>query len=429
MFAFTLSVAVVWGLLFSLAPLTELFKAQPAHWSGDRSVARRVRYRARTTLIALQIALSTTLLVSAGLLVRAFANVVHVDPGFNGQAHLTFRIAVPGESREAFNVFGAELQRRLEAIAGVTGGGAISHIPYDDLPNWALPYSLAQPIPMDAPMADSRAVSPGTLEALDVRLLEGRFFTAADASPQAPPVIVDDLLARQLWPGRSAIGQTLFLRQGSEKFTVIGIVRHVRLRSLVADLSPQVFLPWALAQRNPIAFVLATSVPDPAALTAQVRAVVAGLNGRVPIYEPRALSQYIEAARSTQRFTMLLVVAFALTALALTCVGIYGVVTYAVGHRRHEFGVRRALGADARQITGAVLREGLGVAMTGSLVGLGGALLSGRLLESQLYAVHPHDPISYAVAVLLIAAVSLGACLVPAARAAAVSPMDALRSE
>jgi putative ABC transport system permease protein len=428
-FAFTLSAAVLWGLLFSLAPLTELFKAQPAHCSWDRSVARRVGYRARTALIALQIALSTTLLVSAGLLVRAFVNVVHVDPGFNGRSHLTFRIAVPGESREAFNAFGAELQRRLEAIPGVTGGGAISHIPYDDLPNWALPYSLAQPIPMDAPMADSRAVSPGTLEAMDVRLLDGRFFTAADASPQNPAVIVDDLLARQLWPGRRAIGHTLFLRQGSERFTVVGVVRHVRLRSLVADLSPQLFLPWALAQRNPIAFVLDTSVANPASLTEQVRAAVAGLDARVPIYEPRALSQYIEAARSTQRFTMVLVAAFAVTALALTCVGIYGVVTYTVGHRRHEFGVRRALGAGAREIPAVVLREGFGVAIAGSLFGLGGALLSGRLLESQLYAVHPHDPISYAAAVLLIFAVSLGACLVPALRATAVSPMDALRTE
>jgi putative ABC transport system permease protein len=427
--AFTLAVAVFWGLLFSLAPLTELFKAQPAHGPWDRSMARHVRYRVRAGLIALQIALSTTLLVSAGLLVRAFVNVVHVDPGFNGASHLTFRIAIPGESSDAFNAFGAELQRRLEMIPGVTGAGAISHLPYDDLPNWALPYSLEQPIPPDAPMADSRAVSPGTLEALDVRLLEGRFFKAEDSSPENPAVIIDDLLAQQLWPGRSAIGRTFFVRQGSEKVTVVGVVKHVRLRSLVADLSPQLFLPWALAQRNPIAFVLDTNVSDPASLTEQVRAAVARLNARVPIYEPRAMSQYIEAARSTQRFTMVLVAAFALTALALTCVGIYGVVTYAVGHRRHEFGVRRALGADARQITGVVLREGLTVAMTGSVFGLAGALLSGRLLQSQLYAVHPHDLVSYGAAVALIFTASVGACLIPAVRATAVSPMDALRTE
>ena len=428
-FAFTMAVALFWGLLFSIAPLTELVKAGPIPWSSERSAARPVRYRVRAGLITLQIALSTTLLVTAMLLVRAFVNVLDVDPGFDGQSHLTFRIAIPGESREAFNTFAGDLQRRLEAIRGVTGVGAISHLPYDDLPNWALPYSLEQPIPMDAPMADARAVSPGTLETLGVRLVEGRFFSESDRNPRHPPVIVDDLLARQLWPGQSALGRTLFVRQGVERMIVVGVVRNVRLRSLIADPSPQMYLPWALAQRNPIAFVLGTSVGQPASLTEQVRAAVASLNPRLPIYEARAMQQYIDAARSTQRFTMLLAAVFALTALTLTCVGIYGVLAYAVAHRRREFGVRRALGAGAGQITGAVLREGLLFGMVGCVFGLAGASLAESVLHSQLYSVRRGDPLSYGAAVALILGASIAACVIPAYRANAVSPMDALHTD
>jgi predicted permease len=388
-----------------------------------------VRYRVRAGLVTLQVALSTTLLVSAMLLVRGFVNVLQVDPGFAGASHLTFRIAIPGDSREAFNAFGGELQRRLEAIPGVTGAGAISHLPYDDLPNWALPYSLEQPIPMDAPMADARAVSPGTLETLGVQLLEGRFFNHSDGDSQHPPVIVDELLARQLWPGQSALGRTIFVRQGPERMIVVGVVRNVRLRSLIADPSPQMYLPWALAQRNPIAFVLGTSGGDPASFTEPVRAAVASLDPRLPIYEARALQQYIDAARSSQRFTMRLAAVFAVTALTLTCIGIYGVLAYAVAHRRREFGVRRALGAATGQITGSVIREGLLFGTVGCGIGLGGALLAEDVLRSQLYAVRSGDPLSYAAAVALILAGSVGACAIPAYRATVVSPMDALRTE
>jgi predicted permease len=427
--AFTMGVALFWGLLFSMAPLTELFKAGPMPWSTDRAMARPVRYRVRAGLVTVQIALSTTLLVSAVLLVRAFVNVLQVDPGFAGQSHLTFRLAIPGTSPAAFNVFGDELQRRLEAIPGVTGAGAISHLPYDDLPNWALPYSLEQPIPMDAPMADARAVSPGTLETLGVTLIAGRFFTMSDGVAQHPPVIVDDLLARQLWPGQSALGRTLFVRQGPERMIVVGVVRNVRLRSLIAEPSPQLYLPWALAQRNPIAFVLGTSGGRPVSLTEQVRAAVASLDRRLPVYEVRAMQQYIDAARSTQRFTMELAAVFALTALTLTCVGIYGVLAYAVAQRRREFGVRRALGAGAGQITGSVLREGLLFGAVGCVMGLGGAALAEKVLQSLLYAVRPGDPLSYGAAVALILAGSIAACAIPAYRATVVSPMDALRTE
>ncbi|MBA3639120.1 MAG: ABC transporter permease, partial [Acidobacteria bacterium] len=422
--AFTLGISVVWGLLLSLAPCFELFKAdalRSLHFS--RAGGRPVRYRARAALVVAQVALSLVLLSGAGLLVRAFAQVVAVDPGFRADRQLTFRTLI---SRETFV---QELLERVRALPGVTGAGAFSHLPYDDLPNWGLPHSLTAPIPTDAPTADARAISPGLMEALGVPLLEGRFFTDHDRDPKHPVVIVDDTLARLFWPGRTAVGQTFFANVGESRHpTVVGVVRHVRLRSLVQDLLPQIYVPWQLAQRNPMAFVVSTS-GDPMSVAADVRATVMALDSRVAPHDVRPMTDYVNGARATGAFTVVLASAFAVTAMLLTCVGIYGVLAYGVAQRRHEFGVRRALGADAGRILRDVLREGLGFAVAGCAAGLAGALVVGRLLQAQLYGVRPHDPVSLATALALILTGAIVACVIPAYRATTVSPMDALRSE
>ena len=416
--AFTLGLSCFWGVLFSLAPVAEVFKAAPT------------RHRGRARLIVVQIALSTVLLVSSGLLVRGFVNVMQVDAGFRAGNHLTFRIAIPGryEGEAGFNEFADELQQRIAAVPDVRTVGAISHIPYDDLPNWALPYSLESPIKPDAPSADARAVSPGTLESLGVTLVEGRLFDRGDRNRANPVVVIDDLLARQLWPGERAVGRQFFVRIAHERVTVVGVVRHVRLRSLVEDLSPQMFVPWAVVQRNPIAFMVLTTSSNPVDVVPGIRAAIATLDPALPIYEPLLMTAYIDAARATRRFTMFLAAAFALTALTLTCVGVYGVLAYSVARRRHELGVRRALGADALRIAGAVLREGLGFAASGCAIGVAGSLVAGPLLESQLYAVDPFDPLCFGLAIALILIGSIAACAIPARRAVTISPMDALRS-
>ena len=441
-FAFTLGLSVVWGLLFSLAPMTELVKVEAGrslhpYW---RTTATPVRYRTRAGLVVVQVALSLVLLVGAGLLVRTFVAVLRVDPGFRADRQLTFRLAIPGryESTDAFNLFAADLRRRLAALPGVTAVGTISHLPYDDLPNWGLPYGLQAPLPRDAPMADARAISTGLFETLGVRLVEGRFFTDDDQDPKHPVVIVDDMLARWLWPNRSAIGQRFFSRAGSGNgpVSVVGVVRHLRLRSLVDSLSPQIFVPWRIAQRNPTAYVVRADSPstspgtgDVSALVGEIRAAVAALDPRLPIYAVRPLEAYVDAARSLRRFTMLLAAAFAASALALTCVGVYGVLAYAVARRRHEFAVRRALGADAGRVMREVVREGLAFAVAGCAGGVLGAAGAARLLQSQLYAVHPRDPITYGAAIAIVIGGAAVACWIPAYRATRINPMDALRTE
>jgi predicted lysophospholipase L1 biosynthesis ABC-type transport system permease subunit len=243
-------------------------------------------------------------------------------------------------------------------------------------------------------------------------------------------VIVDDMLARRLWPGERAVGRQFLAGQASpdQRVTVVGVIRHLRQRSLIEDLTPQIFIPYRLWQRNPMAWIVASD-RDPAALAADVRAAVAAFDPRLPIYDVRPMASYLDAARSIRRFTMQLAAAFAAAALALTCLGVYGVLAYAVEVRRREIGVRRALGADTACIMRDVLREGLGLALAGGTGGLAVAAVGATLLRSQLYAVDPRDPLAYGLALALVLAGAVLACLIPARRATAISPMDALRSE
>jgi predicted permease len=436
--AFTTGVALLWGALFSLAPLIELLKADvaPALQGTARSSAAPLRHRARSALLLAQLTLSVVLLIGAGLLLRAFVRVQGVNPGFRTDGALTFRLAVPLQrynSPAAVNTFARELQAALTAIPGVTGTGAISHLPYDDLPNWGGGYVPETAVDRSSsPNADYRTVTPGMFETLGVAPIEGRLFTESE-DPKTPVVIVDDRLARRMWPGSSPLGQRLLVDPGSsgapaQKVTVIGVVPHLRLRSLVADLTEQVFFPQRLVLRNPMAYVVQAD-RDAAALAADVRAAVRSIDPKVPIYDVRPLASYVDNARAARRFTMQLAGAFAVVALILACVGVYGLFAYSVARRRHEFGLRLALGAEAGRLVSTVMREGLRLTAFGSLAGVAAALLISPLLEAQLYGVHATDPLTYGAAIGLLATATAAACWLPARRATAVAPMDALRSE
>ncbi|PYR93911.1 MAG: permease [Acidobacteria bacterium] len=437
--AFTIATALLWGLLFSLAPLIEVCNVHlaPALQRQGRAAPGPIRYRTRAGLVVMQLALSTVLLVSAGLLVRGFLRIEQVDPGFRVDGVLTFRVAVPFQRYRppaAFNSFSRELERALVAIPGVTAAGAISHLPYDDLPNWGGGYVSETAVDRtNAPNADYRTVTPGLFEALGVRLLEGRGLTEDDRDPGSPVVIVDERLAARMWPGRSPLGRHVIVDPGSDgvpavKVTVVGVIRHLRLRSLVADLTEQIFFPERFVLRNPMAFVVRTN-RDPASLAPDIRAAIARLDPKLPIYDVRPLDRYVASARATRRFTMLLAAAFAIVALLLACVGVYGVLSYAVARRRHEFGLRLALGAAPTRVVGDVMREGLALALVGCAAGLGIATGSSRLLDTQLYAIGPRDPATFVAGAAVLGAAAAIACWIPARRATTVSPMEALRTE
>jgi putative ABC transport system permease protein len=431
---FALAVSTAWGVLFTFAPAAELFRtgeALAAQATGRSHAGGR--YRTRAVLVVAQVALSVVLLVGAGLLVRAFVAVQRVDTGFAAVDRLTLKLALP-ERRYAETpaVLAAdrELRRRLAQVPGVTGVGAMSHLPYDTLPNWALTFAPDGTTAREGhPSADTRAVTAGLLETLGARLVDGRTFTE-DERPDQPIVIIDDALARRLWPGRRAVGQTFQIGQAwpDRRVRVVGVVRHLRQRSLVEELTPQIFVPYQLWQRSPMAYVVRAE-RDLAAATPDVRAAIAAFDPALPLYDVRPLATFVEGARATRGFTMRLAAAFALAALALTCLGVYGVLTYAVTVRQREIGVRRALGAGTARVMGAIVREGVGLATAGAAIGIVAAWLGATLLAGQLYAVEPRDPVTFAAGLAIVLAATIGACVLPAHRAASISPMDALRRE
>jgi predicted permease len=302
------------------------------------------------------------------------------------------------------------------------------------VPNWGGPYVATEGADAStAPQADYRAVSPGLLELLGVPMIEGRTFTESDDHLGAPVVIVDERLAARTWPNATAIGRRLGLDPGvsgtpSTWATVVGVVPHLRHRSPVEEVRDQVYFPERQIPRNPAVYLI-KAAGDPAALVGPLRDTLRNLDAALPIYDLRPLDAYVAEARALHRFTAVLAALFAVAALTLAAVGIYGVVAYSVAERHREFGVRLALGARASQVLALVVREGAGLAGTGLAGGLVGAAAGAWWLRSQLYGVAPWDPMSLALTLPILAVASLLACIVPALRAVRTDPAAALRGE
>jgi putative ABC transport system permease protein len=434
-----LGVVTVWMLLLSMAPATESWKRSLV--DTLRADAQRAGggsgVRLRRVLTVAQLALSVVLVVAALLLIRTVTRVQQIDPGFEASGALTFRVAPPGSrypNEDAFNAFSRRLEQALRGLPGVTGAAAISHAPYDHVPNWGGPYlSERGGDPSTAPQADYRAVSPGLMELLGVRVLEGRTFTETDDQHGTPVAIVDERLASRMWPGESAVGRRLGVDPRvtgtpSTWVTVVGVVRHVRHRSPTEEVRDQVYFPERQVPRNPFVVVVKTA-GDPSLLTTPVRDAVRQLDAALPIYDLRPLESYLGEARAIRAFTAVLAGVFAVAALLLASVGVYGVIAYSVSVRRREFGVRLALGARAGQIVGRVLREAAGLTITGLGLGLAAAVGGAWWLRSQLYEIAPWDPVSLVTTALVLSMVAVAACTIPARRAMRVDPADVLRAD
>ena len=282
--------------------------------------------------------------------------------------------------------------------------------------------------------ADHRAVTPGLLPALGAELLEGRWVTTLDANRERPVVLVDEMLANRHWPDSSSIGRRLNVQvydDGSFVSTwaeIVGVVSHVRQHGLTEDVREQVYLPHAIASRPELAFALRAE-GDPSALVAPVRRELAGLDGRLPLSNIRLMSDYVVQARSASRMTAILAGLFALVAMALAGIGIYGVIAFTVNHQVKELGLRLALGAGRGDILKLVFGQGLRLVILGLLLGLAGAISLSHLLTTVLYGVQPLDPLTFLLTSLGILSVALLAIALPAHRASVVDPMQVLRCE
>ena len=432
--AFSLAVVFMWGVLLSMAPLSELWRVRLSNAIRiDAARTGGAGQGLRTILISTQIAMSVILVVGALLLVRTFVNVRAIDPGFNAGGIYSFRLASrPAKDRGL--AFGRHLQAELSALTGVVGAASLSHAPYDHVPNWGGPYlSQKGADPSTAPQADYRSLSPGALELMGIRLIDGRGFTEDDDDNARLVVIVDDRLARRTWPGQSPIGQRVAVDPfvtGEPKIwaTVVGVVAHVRHRNPVEEVRDQVYFSQRQVLRNPSVYIV-KATGDPAAIVPSAREALKRVDPALPIYDVRPLMAYVEGANATRAFTMRLAVIFALVALTLASVGIYGVIAYSVTLRHREFGVRRALGAGAAQVIALVARDGARLLTRGIVAGLAGAALVAWFLRGLLVGVSPWDVTIYAAAVPVLLIAGLIACLLPARRALATNPVDALRAE
>jgi putative ABC transport system permease protein len=437
---FSAGLALAWSLVVSLAAFWTVAGREAAGEGLLRDAASRIaggvaESRLRGALVVCQIALGLVLVVAAGLLATTFVRLQHASLGFSTDSALTFRIAPsPGTYRTAaeINALQGALQDALAAHPAIDAVGAVSHLPFDSLPNWSTPYAPLDADPTAPPRdADARTLTPGYFAAIGAALVEGRDFTSADDEGARRVAIVDHRLAERAWPGQPAIGKLLRADPGASGtadavVAVVGVVRHLRHRRPDEEVREQIYFPQRQVRRSPLAFVVKTRHRPEAA--AAVKAAVARLDPRLPVYDMRPLDDYFARATSVRRFTAILGAAFSATALVLAAVGVYGVLAYAVARRRREIAIRLAVGARASAILALVVREAAVLGAVGLALGVAGAMAAARLLQSQLYEVGPYDAWTYAAAGGLLALSIALAAAGPAVRAARVPALDALRS-
>jgi len=435
--AFTGALAVLTGLLFGIAPAWKISSGgvQNALREEGRGTVGPAHHRLRNTLVVTEIALALVLLVGAGLLVRSFVRVLGADAGFRAEGVLTASIPLPqgrfpDEAKRA--AFVRQVVERVKAVPGVQAASAALPL----LGGWQSSFTLegrAEPPAGQLPSADITRVTPDYFRAMGVRVQEGRVFSERDIAEAPPVAMVDETFVRAHYPGESPLGKRL--RFGSSRsphqenvkwIEIVGVVGHVKNYGVDQDSRVELYLPY---EQSPVTGVtlIVRAEKDPAALSSAVREAVRAVDPDVPVYLVRTLDEIVSDRTAQRRLAVMLISVFAAVALLLAAVGIYGVMSYAVAQRTQEIGIRMALGAERQDILRMVLRHGTLMAVTGIVLGLAVALALARLITSLLFQVSATDPPTFSVVPLVLIAVALLACYIPARRATRVDPLVALR--
>jgi putative ABC transport system permease protein len=435
--SFSFGLSFLTGLLFGLAPALQSSRIdlQVALKDSSRTVTTGMGGRLRSLLIVAEVGLALMLVTGAGLLIKSFWRLQQVDPGFSAENVLSMQIAPPSTSYAGGNrkrVFYRQVLERVTALPGVKGAGAIHLLPMGGS-NWDPDLAIEDhPLPPGTarPSVDWRLVTPGYFQAMDIRLVRGRYFTAEDDEKSLPVAIVNETLAHRYWPGEDPIGKRIrggF--EGKDWVPIVGVVSDVKEQGLDLPTHLEMYRPYAQAPFTSSLTLMVRTAGDPVGLAASIRNEVWAIDRDVPIAEVQPLTQVVSKSVAARRSTMLLLAGFAALALLLGAVGIYGVVTYSVNQRTHEIGVRMALGATSRDVLRLIVGQGMRLILFGVALGLGGAYLSTRALERLLFGVSATDPVTFAGVALLLSAIAFLACLIPARRATRVDPMEALRYE
>jgi putative ABC transport system permease protein len=439
-FAMALSIAT--SVLFGIIPALQAAHVDPqqALKEGGRGAGpARSHRRLQSALIVSQMALAIMLLIGAGLLMRSFARLLDQDPGFRQDRVLAMTVPLPLNAYpQASQVRGffEELLSRAASLPGASNVGLSTDLPLD-----------AQE--RDAPEVEGR--DPGTIPglaqswimgdyfgAMGITLKRGRMFTADERVGKPDVVIVSEAAARLYWPNQDPIGKRLKII-GPQWRTVIGVASDVKEASMQADAAPHTYTPYLQEPDDLVASTtldelrilhLAVRTPsDPAAISSALRDIIASLDPQIAVADVKTMETTVSESLAPQRFNLFLLGLFAVLAVFLAAVGVYGVLSYAVTQRTREIGIKIALGARRGDVLGDILREGMSLTLVGALIGVGGAFLLTRLMASLLYGVTAHDPLTFGVVVLLLTCVSLAACYIPARRATRIDPLVALRHE
>ena len=434
--ALTLLISLATGILFGLAPAfsTRHVTHDALKEGGRGGSTGAASHRLRGALVVAEVALSLTLLAGAGLLIRSFLRLQDVDTGFRAGGVLTMRIALPEQKyrkAEQTHLFYRELLAKIRTLPGVDAAGASSGLPLGGT-GWSGTVNVdTQAVqPQDAsPEADQRPVEPGYFEALGISLVRGRYFDQRDAATSAPVAIIDESMARTYWPKEDAIGKRI-RAGGSSWRTIVGVVRHVRYRTLESPSRVEIYWPYEQTGFPLGSMSLAIhTTSDPRMLASVVQRQVLALDPDQPVFRIRTMQELVSESMARRRLSMVLLGIFAGVALALAAVGIYGIMSYTVAQRSHEVGIRMALGAGTAEVVRLVLGQSVWLTLGGILAGLAGSLFLTNFLSSLLFNVKATDPATFAIVALILMAVALVASFVPAYRATRVDPVNALRQE
>jgi putative ABC transport system permease protein len=441
---FAFLVSILTGIIFGLAPALQ--DASPNQIASLREGSRgsgssKRQMRVSSALVASEVALSLILLVGAGLFLRSFWQILQVRSGFNSHNVVTAQIWLSFPNDPSQNryltvpkraAFMREVLRRVSALPGVEeasigGGGSL---PLARSRNQISFTIEGRPADSEhSPVAELAAVSPGHFRVLEIPILSGRNFTDSDDDKALPVAIVDQTLARQYWPNENPIGKRVKsgpMQSTNPWLNIIGVVGDVKTDSLELQEAPHIYLSDFQAPAYNSVIYLRTA-GDPGTLGDAIRPEVEAVDPNVPVYAVRTMEDVIARSLAERRFALQILGFFAGVALLLAAIGIYGVMAYTFSQRRHEIGIRMALGAQPRDILRMALSEGMTLVAVGLGSGLVGALILTRFLRSMLYAVSPNDPLTFVALPALLAAVALLACFVPARRATQVDPLVALR--
>lgn len=433
--AFGIAAGTVTMLLFGLAPAVSASRTDPARaLSSGAAGAVGGHSRWRNGLLIGELALTVVLMAGAGLMIRTLQNVHGADLGFTTGKLLTFNWNMMDSAYEQdsarLRVLGDALTK-LAALPGVTYAAFINPLPLSGSTNQTV-FNVEGTAAAGAgnePFTEIAQISPDAFRALDIPLVSGRAFTAADQGDAANVVIIDSTLARTYFPERDPIGQRLKLGPaGSDAawLEIVGVVGHIQNRALGQETRYQVYVPYTAAVPLFTTFVLRTA-GEPTLLHAPVRRVLREVEPALPLFDLKTMDDVFSATVSSQRLTLKLLSGFATLALLLAAVGLYGAFSYSVGQRVRELGVRMAIGATPAALRALILTQGLRLAVTGLALGLVGAIALNRLLSALLYEASPQDPVVLAAVVLVLLLVCVVACWLPAQRAARVDPLVALR--